>query len=340
MTLGSVLSLCNIYIGLKIGWGFNVSITAALLGFGIYGAASRWFGARTWNIYENNINQTSASAAASISSAGLVSAIPALSMLTGKTFSWGVLVVWTCSVALVGVVVAVGLRRQMLFVDRLTFPMGVATGETLRQMYAEGSEALRRVRMLLTGALVSGALKIVVKVLHLSKLSLPGSLATGASLHAAGLSAFRLKNLGVGLEPSLLLMAVGMLIGIRSCVSLFLGAVVAWLWIVPTVMNWGWIQMPMQSLDPWGLVWIPDTQGSWYVPAIKWLLWPGVAMMVTSALTSFAFSWRSVVTIFVPQKSTAEEIDPQAAHVVPRRWYWMALCGVLCLSVLCQVYLF
>ncbi len=34
--LGGVLSLCNIYSGLRIGWGFNMSITAALLGWGFW----------------------------------------------------------------------------------------------------------------------------------------------------------------------------------------------------------------------------------------------------------------------------------------------------------------
>ena len=35
MLLGGTLSLCNVYMGLKIGWGFNMSITAALLSYGI-----------------------------------------------------------------------------------------------------------------------------------------------------------------------------------------------------------------------------------------------------------------------------------------------------------------
>ena len=34
--LGGVLSLSNIYAGLKIGWGFNMSITAMLIGFGFF----------------------------------------------------------------------------------------------------------------------------------------------------------------------------------------------------------------------------------------------------------------------------------------------------------------
>src|SRR5690606_40535869 len=36
MVLGGTLSLCNIYAGLKIGWGFNMSITAMLLAFGFW----------------------------------------------------------------------------------------------------------------------------------------------------------------------------------------------------------------------------------------------------------------------------------------------------------------
>ena len=84
MVFGGLLSLCNIYLGLKIGWGMNMSITAALLGFGFWQAAIRLLGLRKFNVLENNINQTAASSGASISSAGLVAPIPALTMLTGE----------------------------------------------------------------------------------------------------------------------------------------------------------------------------------------------------------------------------------------------------------------
>jgi uncharacterized oligopeptide transporter (OPT) family protein len=133
MTTGAVLSLCNIYAGLKIGWGFNMSIAAALLSYGFW-QSLKPLGARDWNKLENNINQTAASSAASISSAGLVAPIPALTILTGKTWSWLELFVWCLSVSIVGVVVAIGLRRQMLIVDKLPFPNGIATAETLDKM--------------------------------------------------------------------------------------------------------------------------------------------------------------------------------------------------------------
>ena len=41
MVLGGILSLCNVYAGLKIGWGFNMSITAMLLGFGLFKALEK-----------------------------------------------------------------------------------------------------------------------------------------------------------------------------------------------------------------------------------------------------------------------------------------------------------
>ena len=76
MVLGGVLSLCNIYSGLKIGWGFNMSITAMLLSFGLYRSLERFGGPPPYGMLENNINQTAASAGANISSAGLVAPYP------------------------------------------------------------------------------------------------------------------------------------------------------------------------------------------------------------------------------------------------------------------------
>ncbi len=160
MLLGGMLSLCNVYLGLKIGWGFNMSITAALLGFAFWYLSTSVFKTAPFGVLENNMNQTAASAAASISSAGLVAPIPALTMLTDYEWSYTVLVVWTLSVSLVGIVAAIGLRKQMLIVDDLPFPNGVATGETLREIYAKGAEALSRVKMLLFGMALGIASKV------------------------------------------------------------------------------------------------------------------------------------------------------------------------------------
>ena len=98
--------------------------------------------ARPYTILETNLSQTAASSAAAVSSAGLVAAIPALTVLTGLVLPWWKLSLWVFSVCIVGIVLAVPLRRQMLVNEPLPFPFGIATAETLKQMYAKGAEAM------------------------------------------------------------------------------------------------------------------------------------------------------------------------------------------------------
>ena len=78
MVLGGLLSLCNLYSGLKIGWSNNMSVTAALLGFAFWRALASARAIAPFTLLESNVSQTAASAGAAISSAGLVAPIPAL----------------------------------------------------------------------------------------------------------------------------------------------------------------------------------------------------------------------------------------------------------------------
>src|SRR5690606_16343858 len=66
MIIGGLLTPCNVYSGLKIGWSFNMSITAALLSFAFWRLAEDLAGTRPWHLQENVVNQTAASSAASI----------------------------------------------------------------------------------------------------------------------------------------------------------------------------------------------------------------------------------------------------------------------------------
>ena len=298
MLLGGTLSLCNVYLGLKIGWGFNMSITAALLGFAFWYGTSRAFNTKPFGVLENNMNQTSASAAASISSAGLVAPIPALTMLTDYQWTLPTLIIWTFSVSLVGVVTAIGLRRQMLEVDKLPFPNGVATGETLKEIYSEGGEAIQRLKMLVSGMALGVVTKIVNLVVKIKKLSIAGSLkvSSTSALTSKGYSTVTLKNLGFAVDPSLMMIAVGIIVGFRACVSMLLGAIVAWGVLGPIVLDLGYASAGKNAAD-----------AMWFGPMVKWMLWPGVAIMVTSALTSFSFSWKSMLRAFTGGKSNESE---------------------------------
>jgi uncharacterized oligopeptide transporter (OPT) family protein len=71
-----------------------------------------------------------------------------------------------------------------------------------------------------------------------------------------------------------------------------------------------------------------------------WLLWPGVALMVSSSLTSFALSWRTVVAALKGARGATTASAGSAQHDVSRKWLLRALGVVLVLATLCQVFLF
>lgn len=336
MALGGGLSLCNIYTGLKVGWSMNMSVTAVIIGFAFW-RIQQGFGGRPFNIFENNLNQTAASAGAAISSAGLVAAVPALAMLTGQTLTWPALAAWTFSVCLVGIVVAYGIRRQMIEVDNLPFPGGMATGETLKEIHTAGARAIARVSMLITGAVAAAALKITEHLASLKAVGLPFSVAMRpeGAVAKAGIGKLSAANLGFSLEPTSLMYAVGAIVGPRVGVSMMLGTILAWGVLAPIAFQNGWT-----DLGP------ADATRSWYTPGLKWLLWPGVAMMVTSALTSFAFSWRSIANTFRRRRPAGDGAAPAAVTAVEwadsfvMRYFLAALVVVLAISVALQTALF
>lgn len=245
MVIGGVLSASNIYTGLKIGWGFNMSILAMLVSFGFWQALRTVAGTRPWGMLENNINQTAASSAALVSSLGLVSAIPALILLVpDMKFTWLELTTWLGGVSLVGIAVAIPLRRQMIEVDKLPFPSGIASAATLREMYARGAEAMARVAMLGWAAAVG----IVMKLLEATPMPVKwvlGKVGAGDFKLAAwaptgwAVGEVALRPIRFALDPSVLLLGAGGLIGMRAGASLLGGAVLAWLVISPWLLDRG-----------------------------------------------------------------------------------------------------
>lgn len=149
---------CNVYSGLKIGWSFNMSIAALLAGLAFWRAAER-AGAAEWTLKESNISQTAASSAASIVSGGLVAPIPAYTLITGAAFDAWTLAAWVFTVSFLGVWVAWALRPALIVQAPLRFPAGVATLETLRDVFAQGREATARIAVLGGAALAAGTWK-------------------------------------------------------------------------------------------------------------------------------------------------------------------------------------
>lgn len=262
--LGILLTPSNVYAGLKIGWSFNMSIIALLAGYGVWQtfAARRKQGV-AWTLHESNINQTVASAAASIISGGLVAPIPAYTLLTGHQLDPIPMMAWVFSVSFLGIWIAWYLRPALLNDPGLKFPEGMATLETLKHIYNHGQEAVTRIKVLAAAGLLSGLVKWIDGFVW-------------AIPRWAPAPAF--ERLTFTLDPSLLLIGFGGIIGIRVGVTLLLGAALAWGGLAP------WL------IDHALVVLAPDANGPQFARLVEWLLWPGVSLMVSATLTSLALN--------------------------------------------------
>ncbi|WP_458129996.1 OPT family oligopeptide transporter [Pseudomonas sp. Z2-11] len=262
IVLGILLTPSNVYAGLKIGWSFNMSIIALLVGYGIWqGLAKRSAAALPWTLHESNINQTVASAAASIISGGLVAPIPAYTLLTGQQLDPVPMVAWVFSVSFLGIWIAWYLRPSLLNDKALRFPEGMATLETLLHIYNHGQEAATRLKVLLGAALLSGLAKWVDTFWWAIPRWSPNA---------------QLERLTFTADPSLLLVGFGGIIGIRVGLTLLLGALLAWGGLAPWLLENGLVQLP------------PGSSGPQFAVLVEWLLWPGVSLMVCSTLASLA----------------------------------------------------
>ncbi len=289
--LGGVISCMNIYMGLKIGWSFGGSLIAAILGFALFMAIGR-----SLSVLECNITQTSGSAAGTMASAaGLLAPVPAMGLLGFEIPVQG-LVLWGLSVAYLGVFFAVPLRRQMIEVDKLRFPTGTATAETILAMFAKAREAVDKARALLWAGAAAGGFTLVTY--FVPQLEMP-------PMEVFGVSALAVASAwGFRLYFGPMLFGAGILIGPRVGASLALGAVVAWGILGPWVQANGWAPGAIMSY----------TDGP-----RGWLLWPGVAIMVSEALTALALNWRTFVRTFRGGRILGS--SESGAERIPTTWW-------------------
>lgn len=244
--VGCLIGASNVCIGLKIGWTFGASITAAVISFAIFKALVR--PKRPYTEGENLISATAGSSSGTMASAGgFVSAIPALEMIRAQNghgqLSIGVLMLWAIAVAFLGVHFAVPLRRQMVIVDKLRYPTGTAAAETIKAMYASGAEALAKTKFLIWAAVIAAAIKFAyefgpgwlsgVEFFSFDDVGLAGVAVLGLPLYQV--------SIGFNLSP--MMFGAGILIGPKVGWSLFAGAVVAWGIITPVLLDRGVVEV-------------------------------------------------------------------------------------------------
>ncbi len=320
--LGGVLSVTNLYIGLKAGWGFGVAITASILSYAIWTTLYRLRIARApMTVLENNCMQSTASAAGYSTGGTLISAFAAYMLINQSTMPLPTMLAWVFFLAVLGVTMAIPMKRQMINIEQLRFPSGIAAAETLRALHSIGAKGMRSARALGWAGLCALIGKLWGDGLVLASPAL-APLMIGTWLTALNQRLFGPAWMGrtVMLSWEPMFIAAGAITGLHVGWSMLLGSVTAWMIFVPLLQHRGLIE------------------GSGYGAMVQWTLWGGVACMVTSSLLSFGLQWRTALRAFTAlgamlggTRRPAD--DPLAAIETPAAWFlWGQLAGFLGLA--------
>lgn len=220
MVLGALLTVIftayNVYLGLKVGLTFSSAIPAAVISMAIL----KMF--RDSNILENNMVQTQASAAGTLSA--IIFIIPGLLMIgywQGFEF-WQTLLVSACGGCL-GVLFTIPLRRAMVVNSDLPYPEGMAAAEILKVGSGEHRDSKKAggLREILGGGIVAGIVALCTSGFKV----LAGEI--GFWFHVGR----GMTQMPLGFSTALV--GAGYLVGIASGIAMLVGILIAWLGFVP-----------------------------------------------------------------------------------------------------------
>jgi putative OPT family oligopeptide transporter len=217
-----VFTAANVYFGLKAGLTFSTSIPAAVISMAILR------GFKDSTIQENNIVQTVASAAGTLSS--IIFVLPGLIMIGWWTeFPFWISFAICALGGVLGVMYSIPLRRALVTTSDLPYPEGVACAEVLKVGSAGGSEHASDIEhgragllAVLWGSIVAAVFAVVV----------------ATQLFAADVAqTFRIGKKGAvsgyDFALSFALLAIGHLVGLSVGIAMLIGLLIGWGWGVP-----------------------------------------------------------------------------------------------------------
>lgn len=224
LVLGSILTIIftasNVYLGLKVGLTFSSSIPAVVISMAVLSLF------KTSNILENNMVQTQASAAGTLSS--VIFVIPGLFMCGywSEFPLWQTFMICLCGGGL-GVLFTIPLRRTMVVESKLAYPEGRAAAEILKvankdQSSKKGKQGIKEIAL---GSFIAAIFSL---------------LNNGFKLAASESNFAFIWNkmaFGFSMGYSLALLGAGYLVGLAGAIALFVGMFLAWGIFTPYLSN-------------------------------------------------------------------------------------------------------
>ncbi|WP_308035966.1 OPT family oligopeptide transporter [Neisseria cinerea] len=221
MILGALITIIftasNVYLGLKVGLTFASSIPAAVISM----AVLKFF--KGSNILENNMVQTQASAAGTLSS--IIFVLPGL-LMAGywSGFPFWQTVLLCMAGGILGVIFTIPLRYAMVVKSELPYPEGVAAAEILKVGSHEEEEDRQGgsgIKELAAGGALAGFMSFCSNGLRV--------IADSASYwFKSGTAIFQLP-----MGFSMALLGAGYLVGLTGGIAILLGISIAWGIAVP-----------------------------------------------------------------------------------------------------------
>jgi putative OPT family oligopeptide transporter len=217
-----VFTAANVYFGLKAGLTFSTSIPAAVISMAILR------GFRDATVQENNIVQTVASAAGTLSS--IIFVLPGLIMIGWWTEFPFWISFWICALGgILGVMYSIPLRRALVTTSDLPYPEGVACAEVLKVGSSEDKKHAHDIEhgragllAVLWGSIVSAVFAVVVQTQILAA-NVAQTFRIGRRGAVSGYDFFL----------SFALLGIGHLVGLSVGIAMLIGALIGWGWGVP-----------------------------------------------------------------------------------------------------------
>ena len=229
-----IFTASNVYLGLKVGMTFASSIPAAVISM----AVLKFF--KDSSILENNMVQTQASSAGTLSS--VIFVLPGLLMMGyWQDFPFWQTMLICAAGGTLGVLFTIPLRRAMVVNSDLPYPEGVAAAEILKAgNHADGDSGVNDIAY---GGVLAGLVAFLTNGLRV--------MADGASAWIqTGKAAFQLP-----MGFSLALLGAGYLIGIVGGIAMLIGVILTWGVAVPYFTMSGDIAADASLIDAAMVVW-------------------------------------------------------------------------------------
>lgn len=294
MILGGILSLTNLYIGIKTGWTLGVGISSVILSYAFFKILSKFNLGSPMTILENNAMQSIATSAGYMT-APMMASIPAYMMVTGEVIPMWQCFWWIVVLSLLGVLFAFPLKRRFINEEQMPFPEGYAAGVVLDSLHDdESNQGMFKAKLMMMGAGLSALIEILradtlLEKFKLKFLAIPHYWDDFIYKFATpGILGTPLKDLTIQFDSSIVMMGTGGLMSMKTAMSLLIGAVLNYFICAPILIDAGIISAPT------------------FKAITMWSLWGGAAIMTTSSLYNFFSKPQIIIQSFQKMFSKKE----------------------------------